>query len=632
MEFGINLSPVTTAVVLVFVASYFVMITGFGVYFSRFSSNINDFFFSGQRFAWWLPFISMMATGIGSYSYLKYSEQGLNTGMSGSLGYLNDWFIFPLFFLGWLPLIYFSRLKSIPEYFEKRFNRPSRYIAVGILLAYMLYYIGYNFFTIGIALKGIFGLSPWVSLPVISLLLGLYVTLGGQTAVIFTDFVQGFLLYLAGFLAFGFGLYALGGAGEFWSHLPLSHRNPFPPFRSDPHFNSVGMFWGDALVGGVAFVFLNQGFLMRFLSIRSLGEARFAGICNILVTLPLSALTVGGMGWIAKAILTKQATLGGPLAGYDLLEIENSFYTFVVTAWQVIKHSPLVLGLILSALLSALMSTIDTLINASSAISVYDIYRPLIKPSADDKHYLKSARISSALFTLAGLLLAFWFFRQKGTLMSIHYKGIMMLMPSIALTLILGILWKRFNGPGAFSALTAGSMVSFLTLFFPEWIYPLRDFVLGAPSEDPIYLRALFGLITAGAAGAAVTFLTSPPPLEKVRGYTVDSLDFTIKKFKKGEPNFTKGGAVKNLELIVDKNLPEGSVSVSRGAAEQLKAGDGDIIYMADGRWYLGGLRSGHFRLTSCHGGESSQAHCAPSVLKKGYFLPARRVSLKKIL
>ena len=632
MDFGIHIPQTTTIVVFLFILGYFVMITLFGVYFSRFSSNINDFFFSGQRFAWWLPLISMVATGIGSYSYLKYAEQGLNTGMSSTLGYLNDWFIFPLFFLGWLPLIYFSRLKSIPEYFEKRFNRPSRYIAVGILLAYMLYYIGYNLFTMGVALQGMFGLSPLFTLPAIALLLGLYVTLGGQTAVIFTDFVQGFLLYLAGFLALGCGLYALGGVEEFWSYLPPSHRNPFPPFREDPHFNSVGMFWGDALVAGVAFVFLNQGFLMRFLSIRSLKEARLAGICNILITLPLSAIVVGGMGWVATAILTKQAALGGPLEGYALLEIENSFHTFIVVVWQVIKHSPILLGLVLSALLAALMSTIDTLINASSAIGVYDIYRPLIKSSGSEKSYLRVARMASIFFTLMGLLLAAWFFKQKGTLMSIHYKGIMMLMPSIAVTLILGILWKRFNGPGAFMALTAGAGVSFLTLFFPEWIDPLRDFAYSSPTGEPIYLRAFFGMVVAVVTGVGVTYLTPPPPEEKIKGYTVGTLDHSMKTFKQGEPNLIPGKQIKNLTVLLDEGLPKGFVSASQEAVNLMKAEINDIVYMADQRWYLGGLRSGHFRLAPCHQGDSCQVKCSKATFQTAYLLLNRRVFLKKMI
>ena len=329
MNFDFEFSNLTLGIIISVVACYFLMVTFFGSYFSKFSSSINDFFFSGQRFAWWLPFFSMMATGIGAYSYLKYSEQGFNTGMNSSMAYMNDWFILPLFFFGWLPLMYWTKTRSIPEYFEKRFNRPTRYITVLIMLAYIFYYIGYNLFTIGIAFEGIFGFPAYFTLPLVTLLLGVYVSLGGQTAVIFTDLVQGVLLYLAGGLAFLFGIYVLGGFSEFFSFLPVEHRLPFPPFRSNPYFNSVGMFWGDALAGSIAFLFLNQGFLMRFLSIRSVNEARMAGLANLLITLPLSAMVVGCVGWVGRSLMTKEAQLGEALKGASPLTIEDSYHTFV---------------------------------------------------------------------------------------------------------------------------------------------------------------------------------------------------------------------------------------------------------------------------------------------------------------
>ena len=40
----------------------------------------------------------------------------------------------PFFIFGWLPIVYFSRVRSIPEYFERRFNRTARYLAVVIIL------------------------------------------------------------------------------------------------------------------------------------------------------------------------------------------------------------------------------------------------------------------------------------------------------------------------------------------------------------------------------------------------------------------------------------------------------------------------------------------------------------------
>ena len=633
MNFGLDISNITLGIIIFMIFCYFIMVTIFGTYFSRFSSNTYDFFFSSQRFAWWIPFISMMATGIGSYSFLKYSEQGLNTGMNSAMVYMNEWFILPLFFFGWLPLMYFTRTKSIPQYFEKRFNKTVRYITVCILLAYIFYYISYNLFTIGLAFEGIFGFSPLWTLPLITLILGTYVSLGGQTAVIFTDLVQGFILYIAGFLAFFYGLYVLGGFGEFFSHLPLEHRLPFAPFRENPKFNSVGIFWGDALAGSIAFLFLNQGFLMRFLSIRSLDEARFAGMANVLITLPLSALVVGSVGWIGKSILTKQEALSTALVGSSQLNIENSYHTFVTVVAYNAQNNPVVLGVILSALIAALMSTIDTLINAASAIFIYDIYKPLIRRKASAKHYLKVARWSSIAVTLLGLLMASWFFFQKGeTLMSIHYKGIMVIIPSIVTVLLMGILWNRFNSKAASFSLIVGVVFTALSLKFPDWVVFLRSFFYGSPSGDPFLFRALFGMLISGVTGVLVCFLTPPADQQKIKGYTLDSIDTAMVFFKGGKPNLKWGKKLCNLKLQLNNKLKPGEISLSKKQAKTMKADLFDIIYVGDRRWHLGGLRSGHFRLGAFHNQKDPILGLSEKTLMSSYLLKDQLVFAKKII
>ena len=632
MNFGIEISNISLAIIIVIITSYFIMVTAFGAYFSRFSSNIHDFFFSGQRFAWWLPFISMMATGIGAYSYLKYSEQGLNTGMSSAMVYMNEWFIIPLFFFAWLPLMYWTKTRSIPQYFERRFNSSTRYVTVVIMLAYIFYYIGYNLFTIGLAFQGIFGFSPLWTLPLITCILSFYVSLGGQTAVIFTDLVQGVLLYLAGFLAFGYGIYVLGGFSDFFSYLPLEHRLPFASFRENHYFNSVGIFWGDALAGSIAFLFLNQGFLMRFLSVRSVNEARLAGMANIMITLPLSALVVGSIGWIGKSILTKQEALNTALVSNEFLQIENSYHTFVKVVGYVVQSNPIILGLILSALLAALMSTIDTLINAATAIFIYDIYKPLVKPHSSDQHYLRVAKYSTLGTAFLGLLLASWFFFQKGTLMSIHYKGIMVIIPSIVTTLLLGVLWKRFNSISACAALIVGVSFTFMTLKFPEWIYPLRTFFYGAETGDPFLFRALFGMLVSGVTGIVVCLCTKPADPKKIEGYTLDTIDAAIFSFKGGVPNFKKGKTASRLEIKIDDNLKEGEIVLSENNIKKLKANPQDILYLGDQRWYLGGLRSSRFRLASKKIKEDSLVFMSQKSLEKTYLLSDRLVFVKKII
>lgn len=634
MEQGFGLELTGSALFAVgFVAVlYIVLVSFFGTYFSRFSRNVNDFFYSGQRFAWWLAAASMVATGIGSYSFLKYSEQGFNTGMSSAMTYSNDWFIVPFFLFGWLPIIYFARVKSIPEYFERRFNRTARYLAVLTILAYMFFYIGYNLFTIGIAIEGLFGFPLMYTVPLVALFLGAYVTLGGQTAVIFTDLVQGILLYVAGAIAIVAGIYALGGIAEWWNWLPVSHRLPFVHLTDNVKFNTSGLFWGEALAGSIAFAFMNQGFIMRYLALKSINEGRKAGLFNVLVTLPLSAAVVGAVGWIGKSLVVKQSAAGGVLEGIDPIHIQNTFHTFIMVCWETLHHNSWIFGFVVAALTAALMSTIDTLINACAAIGVYDIYKPLIKPKADERHYLKVARWASVITTVVGLLLVLWFAGQKGSLMSIHYKGIMIIIPSIVTTIFLGAFWRRFNAKAACVSMIVGSVLTVATNFYPNLIRPLAQFVCGPQNGVYIYMRALFGMSVTAVVGVAVTLLTKPQSDDRIAGLTVDTLDEGMRRYKNGEPNHEIGKKARRLPYEIDNSIPDERISVSSAVMERLKARAGDIVYMEDSRWYLGGLRSDHVKVLAPHDRGDEAVLMSKSTYESAFFKDGCLLTLEKIM
>ena len=131
---------------------------------------------------------------------------------------------------------------------------------------------------------------------------GTYVSLGGQTAIIFTDFLQGVILLFAGLLIFGLGIAYLGGFDFFWSNLSATNKLPLADFNSPPDFNFVGIFWQDGVVGSVGFAFMNQAVIMRFLASRSVIHARRATMMNVLVFLPIGTVAVSNSGWLARAM------------------------------------------------------------------------------------------------------------------------------------------------------------------------------------------------------------------------------------------------------------------------------------------------------------------------------------------
>ena len=170
---------------------YFVAMLLIGTWFGRNQKSTNDFFFGGQRFSWWLISFSLVATTIGSYSFVKYSKIAYEHGIASSQTYLNDWLWAPLLLFGWLPILYFSRVVSIPEYFERRFDVRARRVATVLLLVYLIGYVGINLFTMGQALNILLGVDVWLAAALVAGVSAVYVTFGGQTSVIMTDLFQG---------------------------------------------------------------------------------------------------------------------------------------------------------------------------------------------------------------------------------------------------------------------------------------------------------------------------------------------------------------------------------------------------------------------------------------------------------
>ena len=242
----------------------------------------------------------------------------------------------------------------------------------------MIGYIGIGFLTLGKAVLPLlpesfslfgthFDITLMGAVIVIAVITGIYITFGGQTAVIFTDLLQGFILLFAGFLLFFLGIAYLGGFDVFWDLLPTTWKLPLADFNKPPDFNFVGIFWQDGVAGSVGFLFMNMGLIMRFMATKSVDEGRKAATFNILFMLPLSAIVVGNAGWLGKALSITSPDIVPPNTSPDQI--------FVVVAN--IVATPGVFGFIMAALTAALMSTVDTLINATAAIYINDVYQIL---------------------------------------------------------------------------------------------------------------------------------------------------------------------------------------------------------------------------------------------------------------
>ena len=566
---------------------YFALVMGFGAYFGRYSKSTSDYFFGGRRFSWWLITISIVATGIGSHSFVKYSTKAYQYGFSSTMTYMNDWFFMPLFMFGWLPIIYYTKVRSIPEYFEKRFNKTARYLATTMTLLYMIGYIAIQLLTLATALYRIYNIPLMATVIIIAIATTIYMHFGGQTSVIFTDLFQGLILLFAGLLLFVLGLQYIGegqfstGLSFFWSYLTPEEKLPLAHFNSPPNFNFVGIFWQDGIAGSIGFLFLNQGLIMRFMAAKNVNEGRKAAAFNVLLILPISAIVVSNAGWIGRAIANGMP--GILPAGLQ----PNDVFVAVTN----IVASPGVFGFIIAALCAALMSTADTLVNASSAIVVNDIYRPLMKKEQSEKKQLEVARYASIGIKVIGVLLV-PFFNSFESIYEAHGWFHSTFTPPLVVAVFLGIFWKRFTTPAVIATFTVGAFLMILGQFKHELIAPFSHGIELRPGKGYSYIGALYNIFVCASVGVIVSLLTKPPSKDKVDGLTVYDVSKLKASFKGGKVNDAKGKTV-----IVDweiSDIGDDSIRFSKNDMLKMKAEVGDLVYLCDNRRWLGGLKSIH--------------------------------------
>ena len=678
---------------------YFIVIMGFGGYFGRYNRSTKDFVFGGRRFAWWLIAFSIVATGVGSHSFVKYSAKGFEHGFSSTMTYINDWFFIPFFMFGWLPIIVYTKIRSIPEYFEKRFSPSARFLATILLLFYMIGYIGIGFLTLGKALLpmlpenfSLIGMDFNVTLMgvviVISIITGIYITFGGQTAVIFTDLLQGFVLLFAGFFVFFLGIDYLGGFNVFWDLLPTTWKLPLADFNEPSSFNFVGIFWQDGIAGSIGFLFMNMGLIMRFMATKSVDEGRKAAAFNILFMLPLSAVVVGGAGWLGKAISVSNPEVVPPNTAPDQI--------FVVVA-NIIAQ-PGVFGFIMAALTAALMSTVDTLINATAAIYINDVHRPIKKvlkhivlPDREtEKKELFAARMSSVAITIMGVL-AVLAFRDFPTVYEAHGYFHSTLTPPLVVAIFLGIFWRRFTPAAVIATFVGGVALMILGARYPGiLISPFDHGIEMDPLHPYSYIRALYNTFVCSAVAVIVTLTTvyQEKIIKKINGYsngkqimsyltgfsviifllitfnvgawqillfaalvltlivalsatyyipynqeektlglTSWSIDKAKEMFKGSKLNEREGSKV-----TVEWKFKEGdedAVYFSKKEMELMAAEVGDLVYVTDARKYLGGLKSVHSIYGTPHD-EEGVVYMTDENIQQGQFIKGKAVIAEK--
>jgi len=467
-------------------AAYFAVVLIIGVWVSRQTESGEDLFLAGRSLTWGAIGISLFASNISSTTLIGLAGAAYSSGIAVSA---YEWAAgIPLIILAFIfaPLYFKSRITTIPEYLEKRYDRRVRlyFSALTIALTIIVDTAG-GLYAGAVVTRTFFpGLEIWQVVIAIGLFAGLYTAAGGLKAVVYTDVLQAVVLLVGTsvmtiilFSELGFSWDAVVDSvpSEDQLSLILPLGNEMLPWP--------GLIVGVPLLGFWYWV-TNQYIVQRVLGARSLADAQWGAILGgFLKLLPMFVMVLPGA--MAIAIIP------------DLPNPDMVFPTLTSTVLPVGLT-----GLVLAGLVAAIMSSVDSTLNSSSTLIVHDFMRASERGMAP-ADVGRAGRITTLILMVIAIIWA-PMIAQFGGLWSYLQQAFSILVPPVVAIFLLGALSGRVSAQGAFLALGFGHAIG------------LGLFVLTQLGIWPLHFTINVGVMTAISAVIALALSGPAPAREEI--------------------------------------------------------------------------------------------------------------------
>ena len=484
---GTSISTLDIAIII----GYFIIVLLIGFWVARQTKTGDDLFLAGRTFGWGLIGLSLFASNISSSTIIGLSGAAYSTGIVNSV---YEWMSgIPLIIAAmiFIPLYLQSRITTIPEFLERRFDRRSQlfFSGVSIFTTIMIETAG-GLYAGTLVLQTFFpNLGMWQTALGLAMVAGIYTASGGLKAVVYTDTLQAVILIVGCSIL----TWILFSEVQFdWNKVvqnaPEGHFSVVRPLDDE------GLPWPGLLLGvpflGFWYWSTNQYIIQRALGARDIRQARwglvFAGFLKII---PLFIMVIPGA--IALTL-------------YPNLPNGDAVFPYLVT--NVLPVG--LVGLVMAGLISAILSSVDSALNSSSTLVVIDFVKPN-QPNLTEKDIARYGRITTIVLMLVA---AFWApqIQNFSGLWDYLQQMYSIVVPPIAIIFLVGVFYKRGNGHGAFWTLIAGTAIGILL------------FVLGEMGLWQLHytINVGFSMAISALVFIGVSLATPAPSEEQIAQYT----------------------------------------------------------------------------------------------------------------
>jgi SSS family solute:Na+ symporter len=494
-------------------------------------ANAEEYFLAGKKLPWYVVGGSFIASNISSDQFIGLVGAAMVYGVCVSLYEWANVATFSILIWFFVPFLLGAKVFTTPEYLEKRFSPAVRTVfAVVTIVSNIIAFLAAVLYGGALALHELFGWDLWPSIIGLGIVAGIWAIYGGLSSVAWTDLFTVAVMLVGGVVVTYLGVQALapdgGGVIEGfnvmlernaatsgqWAEAVQSNTQELAGKETynrlsviqpvthpmTPGFGMIGLLLSVSLWYNV----LNQFMIQRVLGAKDMYHARmgivFAGWLKVI--LPVIVI-IPGMVLFAMhpdILLIEPWNDVKPAADKGYVKLIQDLVPIGVR------------GLFLAALFGAIQSTVNSVLNSTSTIITFDIYRRLFRPQCSDRQLVRVGVIASILVLAVAIFIGGFIDVLGGGLFEYVISLYVLFAPPFAAVFLLGILWRRVTAPAALATIVIGMTAGLaLKVFLKSDVdYPL--WLASFPNQASI-LYAI-SMLTC----VSVTFFTKPPKPEQV--------------------------------------------------------------------------------------------------------------------
>lgn len=528
------------------------------------------YFLAGRSMMWWAVGPSLFASNMGSEHFVGLAGSGAATGIAVvSYEWQASWI---LLLLGWvfLPIYLRSRVFTMPEYLQKRFQSHwiRTYLTAVALISYVFTKTSVDIYAGSVFLYEAVGWNIYISAASILGITAVYTVLGGLTAVIFTDVLQCVIMIIGAIVLSVLSFVKIGGYSALWEHYGNALGKPYiaaattmtttnpnittaattlantvanlttssldtscykmTPYWSnmfrpldDPDYPWLGL-WITLPILGVWYWCTDQVIVQRALGAKSNTHAKAGAIlAGFFKILPMFVMVMPGM--ISRVLFPDSIACPDPESckfhcGSEFGCTNNAYPKLVLNVLPIG-----LVGLMMAVMMAALMSSLSSVFNSSGTIFTVDVWLRF-RPRASEREQVIVGRVVVVVLVVLSICWLPIIQGSAGTQLFVYIQKIQSyLSPPITMVFVLGILWPGLTASGALAGLLVGFLLG-MAKFIVGNVY--ADPHCGEVDSRPGFAKmhfmyyAMVIFSTSGLIMVVVSFFTKKVPRDELGGLT----------------------------------------------------------------------------------------------------------------